>query len=364
MKWKKTTDKDYTIGVANQSEYLLKYTSLAPFTKHLEGALPNHFAELYVVLSKEPYVREEGVRRLTTLLFQDAKSRQLGVYSFDANEHKVDLILEELLTLTFFSIRRAIVIQNVDKFTKEAMGKLQDYFTNPSQDVILILVASTINRATNFYKQAEKVGVLLDVPEEKPWEKEKNTIDWLVSQSSHHGKILSHATAQRLVKQLGTDQQLLSNELQKLLCFIDNRKSIEDSDINAICCSGNTDNIWQLAEAIFKRDTSASIVIASHLLKSGVAIIALLRQIRTQFQTGYQICSILAGGGTSHDVNQEYPYMKNAILERNIQQSTQFGAHKFKSGILAIDAAEMLAKNSTGEPEFIMNILLVKLAER
>ena len=339
----------------------MKYTSYTAFEKHLEGAAPNHFAEIYLVLAKEAFVRKQAVDRLATLLLKGEKSPELCLHIFDGEKHNADAVIQELEALAFFSKKRLIALHNVDAFDKAATLKLEAYAAAPNRSVCFIATAGSINRGTTFYKKMEKAGVVLDVAEEKPWEREKTVSDWLHHEAAKLGKQMAPPHCLALVKQLGTDQALIQTELHKLACFVGERKTITDRDIAAISTSVTLDNAWQLGEAIFRRDAAAALRVSKALLTDGTALIALLRQIRSQFQTEFQVCSILSNGGTPANVAQEFPYMKGTILDRHIRQSQDYGMQRFKEGLLAIDAAELQAKNSMIDPDFLAERLVIKL---
>lgn len=339
----------------------VKYSHLAAFDKHLQSSSPNHFADIYLILAKEVFTRKQATDRLVELVLEQGTSRALSLHSFDAEKHSVYEVLQELETMAFFSKKRLIIVQGVDSFDKAATLKLEAYCALPNRAVCLVLVAPSLNRATTFYKKVEKLGVVLDIPEEKPWEREKSISDWLLNEALKLGKQLSPQVLQLLIRQLGTDQTLLSTELLKLICYVGERKAIVQQDIAAICSIINLENSWQLGDSIFRRDPTAALRISKGLLFEGMALIALLRQIRSQFQTEFQVCSILTQGGSAAEVSQEFPYMKGAILERHIRQSQAYGMQRFKLGLVTIDEAEIQAKNSALDAEFLAERLIIKL---
>lgn len=338
----------------------MKYTNITAFEKHLEGAAPNHFSGIYTILAKEPFVRKQATDCVVAQVLKGDASG-LSQHLFDAERHSVENVLNELKSISFFSKKRVIVVQNTDSYDKASTLKLEAYCNAPNRSVCLVVSASTLNRATTFYKTLEKQGIVLDVPEEKPWEKEKSVADWLNREAIKQGKQLASNVCQILIKQLGTDQMLLSAELAKLICYVGDRKAITENDVHAISSVTNQENGWQLGEAIFRRDASTALRISKGLLIDGLALIALLRQIRSQFQSSFQVCSILAQGGTSADVVKEFPYMRGSILDRNIQQAQSYGMHRFKQGMLAIDETEIQAKNSAIDAEFLAEKLIIKL---
>lgn len=339
----------------------MKYANLRAFEKHLESATPNHFADIYMILAREAYERKAALDALIKSVLKQETAPDLCFHLFDAEKHPMAEPLAELETMAFFAKKRLIAIQNVDKYDKNSISKLESYFSTPNRSVCLALIAPTVNRATNLFKKAEKAGIILDIPEEKPWEREKSLAEWLRTIASTLGKQINPPICQLLVKQLGTDQTLLHQEILKLVCYVGDRPQITDRDVAAICGSVNSESAWQLGEAIFRRDPTTALRISKALLIDGTAVIALLRQIRTQFQTDFQVCSILSRGGSAADITQEFPYMKGQILERHMQQARSYGMANFKKGLLRIDEAELQAKNSSQDPDFLVEMLIIKL---
>lgn len=341
----------------------MKYPNLNAFEKHLEAAMPDHLGDVYFIIAKEEYVRKRALDRLLAAVLNNQKiASELSLFTYDAERQDPMPALRELEALSFFVKKRAIVIQNADSLTKDVTEKLENYYQSPNRTVCLIFVSSTINRSTNFYKKTEKAGIILDIPEEKSWERDRLMVEWVRSEVDSHKKQISPAASQLLIKQLGTDQMLLNNEIQKLICFVGDKATIDEKDIYAICTSINIENAWQLAESLFIRDVASALRISKALLDDGVALIALLRQIRSQFQTEFQICSLLSQGGSADDVSKEFPYMKGSILEKHLQQARNYGLNNFKNALLAIDEAELQAKNSSFDPDFLAERLIIKLA--
>jgi DNA polymerase III subunit delta len=335
----------------------VKYTNLRSFEKHLVDASPSHFADLYLILSKDSFQRKQVCDHLiSALTLKD-------IQSFDASAEPIGTILEELNSLSFFSKKRVLLIQNLDKAPKNFLEKLETHLVKLNPAISLILSSASLSAVTKLYKRIEKMGIIFEQPEEKPWEKEKSAQEWVLSKAAQESKSMSQQTALFLVKQIGTDPAVLFQEIEKLICYVGERTELTVQDISSICSIAHTESIWQLGEAIFKRDAMMALRISKGLMEDGLAFLALLRQLRSQFETSYQICGILAQGGTSGDVTQQYPYMKGTILERNMQQARSYGLHSFKLGLLKIDETELKAKNSGIDMEILNELLIAHLVK-
>lgn len=342
-------------------EKLVKYDNIRAFEKHLKDASPNHFSNLYLVLGKEALECQEAVNLLMRHLLP-GKEREIAFTSFEGSTVIEEKLLTELYSNSFFASKRAIAIYNADKLKKQVQDSLENYVDRPSRSHFLILIAPTLQRNSSFYKKAERIGFVLDLPEIKPWEKEKRTLEWLNKQVTSARRQISHQACQCLIKYIGCDQHLLTQELEKLFCYIGDRKEVTTQDISAVCSIFSNETIWQLGEAVFCCDTTRTLRITRALLnESGNGLLPLLRQLRTQLQTGYQISLILAYGGGAAEIALEFPYMKGHILERHMQLALHYGVERFKRGLLAIDKTELQVKNSQLEDSLLAELLMIKL---
>lgn len=339
----------------------MKYNNLKALEKHLEGAAPAHFAPVYMVLSKDDFNRKMAYERLIKHLLGDQAANPMSLCVFDEEKVDIDKVLRELESLGFFSTKRVVVVHHAENLLKAATEKLLVYYENPNPSVYLVLTGTSVSAVTNFYKKSELVGVILEIPEEKPWEKEKSLKEWIDQKVAGHGKQIDAAANQLLLKQIGTDQLILNQEIEKLICYVDEKRPITTQDVYAVCISVNVENVWQLGEAIFRRDPITALRIALALLQEGTPLLILLRQIRSQFQTDFQVCTILAQGGSGQDVAKQFGYMKGQILDKHIQLAKNYGMQRFRKGVILIDETELAAKNSATESSYLIERLIAKL---
>lgn len=340
----------------------MKYVNLRAFEKHLHEADPKHLSPVYMILSKDDYTRKAATDALVNSLLKGQKNRELCVKLFYGSQSSTEEIIQELDTLNFFAPQKVIVINQAEKLIKEH-DCFDPFFSQPPSATFLVFTAASIASNTNFFKKVEKAGIILDIPEEKSWEKEKSMQVWVQAIVSDAGKKLSPQAAQYLIKSVGFDQATLRQEIEKLLVYMGERSEIAVQDISKLCTTVNLESVWQLGEAVFKKDTISALRISKGILEEGTPLLSLLRQLRSQFQTEYQVSCILNNGGTSSDIAAQFPYMKGTILERHVQMAQNYGKKKFRQGILAIDDTELKAKNSFAGEETLNEILMIKLTK-
>ncbi len=339
----------------------MKYDNLRAFEKHLEACIPGQFADLYLILSKEDFDRSAAVKATTAALLKGCQCIDLALKTFDGESLSLDALLDELNTLPFLTDRKVVLVQRVDNAKKAITKALEEYLANPNRAVKLVMSAEAVAANTTFYKKSEKTGVVLSIPQKKAWEKEKDLYDCVMDHIAKAGKRIDPRAAQLLVKQTGLDQGLLKMELEKLLCYVNEQPEITPAAVSAICTCIDADTVFQFSEAVLRRQSAQSLLVANHLLDGGAALLSIIIQLRSQFHTDYQVCSILSSGGSPQDVSQEFRFMMGKILNIHIEMATGYGMERFKKGLLAIDEAERMAKSSSMEPRLLLERLVVKL---
>lgn len=341
----------------------MRYDNLRAFEKHLEGATPKHLSPLYVIIGKEDYDCKEAIRLLMRFLVSP-EQKEMALKTWDGSCADPQSLVADLYSPSFLVEKRVILIQHAEKLKKNVLEQLEKYLNRANRSQHLILCAATLSKQTSFYKLLEKEGIVIEFAELKPWEKEKKLVEWVGKQATAVRKLMPFPVCQQFVKQLGMDQNMLSNELDKLFCFVGPRQEIAWQDVSCICTQMPLETVWQLGEALFRRDSAAALKITYGILMDGQAFLPLLRQIRGQFVIEFHICTMLEQGQDVAAITQEYPYMKGSILEKHIENARQFGIKAFREGLLTIDATEIRAKNSSIDEKLLAEILIAKLTRQ
>lgn len=336
----------------------MKYTNLVAFEKHVRDA-GEHLAPVYLIAVKDPFISQRAVQRLTNAALA-GENRDQCLTECIGDSVSSEMILNELHGASLFAKKSVVLIHQGDSLKKPVMEALQKYFAKPNRTSTLVIVAETFSANSNFYKSAEKVGVILQVGAEKSWEKEKVAKEWLQMKALAVGKVFGAGVVDAMVRQCGPELSVLDSEADKLFCYIGDRLSVTRQDVAAICVVNESDTIWQLGEAIFQRN-GAVVMRVGRVLLSQESLLGLLAQLRRQFETDYQICSILANGGGHEQITKAFPYMTGTILEKHISMAQGYGAEGFKKGLLLIQQVELAAKNSSADTELLGEMLLARL---
>lgn len=168
---------------------------------------------------------------------------ELALERLDGQEADFKRVNEALTSLPFLSDKKLIILREAST-NKEFAEKFEQIFNNLPDNTDLILVEPKLDKRTAYYKSLK---AKTDFREFKQLDT-GGLAQWLVKAAKEQGGSLSTGDARYLVERLGTDQRMLSNELEKLLIYDSN---ISRSNIDLLTVASPQSTIFQLLEAAF-----------------------------------------------------------------------------------------------------------------
>lgn len=297
---------------------------------------------MHLIIAKDPEERRRAFKTEDKPLF-------FAPEAFDA-------FFQELETMPFLTKTKTLVLEEIDQLPKEGQEKLLDYLKKPNPWIVLHCTASSLPANSKLVKSAEHVT---RIKQEKAWEKEKRLAQWVVDEAKTGNVEIALPTAQAFVK--GVDPQLLQTELDKLICYVGDKKQITPADIHAISTPMHHETLWQLGDAIFARRTAIALQIGRRLLHDGLSLFPLIANLRSQFHTMQNVLKTHSEGG-KQAVLTAYPYLKGGLLDKKIAAATSYGTTRLNRALLNLFEIELKAKNSAIHPELLLEILIAKVS--
>lgn len=316
----------------------MKFSHLSSFEKHLYEAAPHHLSHVYMVIAPVDFERKKIIETISQAIKPDTSAR------FDALEAPIERVIAQLNTFSLLGKRPLTIVDGFDKLKKGELESLLGYLLKPSPFAFLILSGSNLKSCQEIYQKAQKEVVLIDLSEEKPWDKEKRLREYLIKEAALKGKTLTPDLTTHLLSQTGPDMACLSQELFKLVSYVGSKSKITLDDAKSICASYHTMTGWQVAENLIWEKTFS---IPANVDTS--FLISLIGQLRYHLQIGIQISE-----GT-------IPYLKSSQVEKFTAFTKKYGISYFKKGLEALFELELAAKSSSIAADLLLEIFIAKL---
>jgi DNA polymerase-3 subunit delta len=172
-----------------------------------------------------------------------AEQGDLALERIDGEEATADRITEALTSPPFLANKKLVVLMTPGA-NKQFAENVEQILTGAPETTEVILVEPKLDKRLAYYKYLKKTTDFRDFPE-----LDQNDLSkWLMQATKERGGSISLADARYLVERVGTNQQLLANELDKLALQSTN---ISRDTINVLTDPLPQSTVFELLEAAF-----------------------------------------------------------------------------------------------------------------
>jgi len=159
--------------------------------------------------------------------------------------------------------------------------RIVSYFESPAEFTVLVFLheGTITNPASDPYKTLAAQGYLFEAKELKG----KSLIDWLISSVEKNGKTISYDNAQLLTDISGENRNALESQLEKIFIYVGDNKEITIDSIRGLSTSLKQYTIFDLQNAIGKKNKSSALKVVFNLLKNGMEPIQVIAMLNKYF---------------------------------------------------------------------------------
>lgn len=317
----------------------IQMNDLVPFSRELQKKIP----KVCLIVSKEA---DEAI----DIFLKNWKGK---VKTFEGESFSSSDFCNEVGSLFLFDEPILCFVMGIDKLKEGDRKIVLNYLKNPNPKIHLLLSSAT----TLFVKEVTKQeGMVLQLAEEKVWQKKKRMEAILKQEATTEGISFSLDAIQYLIESVGSEKNLLFQEFEKLKAYTFEKKSISLRDVKELVQPKGFYTFWDLGEALFKKETLKAIHRSQALLEEGHSLFTILASLRTQIKTVLNMSISFESGGEASLV-QEFPYLKGAILAKKVEEIKNNPVPELKRGLYLLFEAELKARSTNCDPLFILELL-------
>jgi DNA polymerase-3 subunit delta len=240
----------------------------------------------------------------------------------------------------------------VEKLSKKEQQTLSDHLTDPAGYLLFGARSKTALAAV-----VEKEGVILDLLEEKPWDKEKRLAEQLNDRAKNAGKRLAPDAAAALFERLGVDPALLESEIDKLICYIGESSTITRENIFQISPASKAATLWQTAEDVIWEGGQFPVV-------DSTAFHGLIPALRGQLHLGLSLATLIEEQCPSDQWSRFLPKLWPKTLEKRSSQAARLGAPYFRKGLEQLFSIELLSRSNSTQYRALLDLFRAQIHAR
>ena len=206
-----------------------------------------------------------------------------------------------VMALTFATGTRYILADSVEGWKVGDLDPLEQALAAMPPDTVLLLIARG-KAQQRLLKAVEKGGgEIREFGAPKPWEMPK----WVVERAREVGLRLDGEAAKTLVAAVGTGQQRLSREVEKLAIAAHPDGQLSAEGVQAFVAGDTAPQVYDLADALVAGDVVQTLALAEELRHADERPAKLMYPVVRRLREVHRAAELLAAGVSESDVAKE-----------------------------------------------------------
>lgn len=310
-----------------------------------------NYKKVYLICGEEEYLKLNYKNQFIRAVAGD-DTMNLGIYegkNFDVNE-----VIDTAETFPFFAERRLIVMEDTGLF-KSGGEELAEYMGKIPDSTIFLFVEQNVDKRSKMYKAVKANGYICEINRQT----EKDLSLWAARIFAKDGKKITNADMSYLIANVGTDMEVLSREIEKLISYDLNKEIISKEDIDAVCVKQLNVRIFDMVDAISVKNQKKTLDCYYELIAEKEPPMRILFMVARQFHLILQAKDLSARGMSKDQIAQTMG-VQGFIATKSIRQSRNFSVAELKSALTESVQTEEMIKKGLMDENIGVEMLLIK----
>lgn len=323
--------------------------------KIAEDMKSGQFKNVYLICGEEAYLKLNYKNQLIKAIVGE-DTMNLGVYegkNFDVSE-----VIDSAETFPFFAEHRLIVMEDSGLF-KSGGEQLAEYMSKIPKSTIFLFVEQDVDKRSRMYKAVKANGYICEINRQT----EKDLAMWTAKIFAHNGKKITNANMSYLLANVGTDMEVLSKEIEKLISYDLKKEVISKEDIDAVCVKQLNVRIFDMVDAISVKNQKKTLDCYYELIAEKEPPMRILFMVARQFHLILQAKDLSARGMSKEQIASAMG-VQGFIANKSIHQSRNFSVAELKAALEESVRTEEMIKKGVMDEHIGLEMLLVKYSRK
>jgi DNA polymerase-3 subunit delta len=250
-------------------------TNLPPSRrKRSGGPLAN---QIFLFYGDEDLLIREKINGLKKKIDDPA----LNIEQIDASDPNIEQITAALQTQPLLFGQKLLVIRNAD-LKADVWNSLAPALEAVSPSTKVVIWASAMSKRSKIYKLIDKIGEVYEFRSFAEWEQDQ-VVTWIARRVKSSGKNIDRPAARTLQEICGNNLMKLSSEIEKMITYIGERRSITEDDVIALASPGQI-SVFALSDAVADKDLAGALASFRTLLKNKIELFPLMALLSNRYR--------------------------------------------------------------------------------
>ena len=210
--------------------------------------------------------------------------REFSLFDFDLSETDLAEVLDRARTPSLMAPFQIFFVRGVKNLfgrgsNEDKLNSIEDYCKDPNPAAVLIFVADHISIPADarriditdkerYERIRETLGRFCGIVELGRVE-ESAAVRWIQEYCTAREVKIDADAARELVDSLGGDMMMISNELEKLILYVGEKRRITLGDVETMVLAAKQRSLYELTDAISSKDRTRALEILDAILSTG-----------------------------------------------------------------------------------------------
>jgi DNA polymerase III subunit delta len=238
---------------------------------------------LYVFVGDEAFFRKRCRDAILQSLVPN-DLREFSLYEFDLSDMDLAEVLDRARTPSLMAPFQVFFVRGVKNLfgrgsNEDKLKAIEDYAKDPNPDAVLIFVADHISIPADvrrmdmtdkerYERIREAMGRYAAIVELGRVE-EGEAVRWIQEYCVTREIKIDLDAARELVDSLGGDMMMVSNELEKLILYVGEKKHVTLGDVETMVLAAKQRSLYELTDAISARERIRALEMLDAILSTG-----------------------------------------------------------------------------------------------
>ena len=235
-------------------------------------------------LGDETVGRKRATQELIDAVFGGA-SPSFNLATFTAADG-AERAIEVAKTVPMMAKNRVVVIREMESASVDLLDELLAYAEKPSPSSVVILTGQKTPPASGGVDRGRRLeGAIKKFGLVKRFKTaDQNPARFAMSYAEESGVRLEHRAAELVVELVGTDLGRIQTEMSKVIAYTGGEGTVGVAEVEAVCSLVAEAAIWDLTDAVVRRDADRALSVAHRMLDTGEASHRLIAMIAWQMR--------------------------------------------------------------------------------
>ncbi len=329
------------------------------------------FDPVYLLFGDEEFLIEEACSRIIEAAV-DESTRSFNFDLLYGSEVSTNDIIERASAYPLIAERRVVVVREIDR-TFALRGKPDEhspfarYMKAPAPTTVLVMTAATsdiLSKGKNASSAKAPYNLIVDnatcVQFKKVYDRELPS--WTAVRIRARGKDIAPDAIEMFVGYSGASLRVISNEIEKLFTFVEDRKRITVEDVRAVVGTSKVYNVFELQKAVGTKNLELAVEISERMIRVGEPPGLILTMLTRYFTILWRLIELRTRAKDQNELARSIG-ISTFFLNEYLAALSRYPMSHLRNAFEALLHADLALKSTRIEPALVLQIMLIAIIQ-